>query len=201
MNVNKGLDRRIVRTRSMICEAFLSILHRKVYDEISVVDIAEQANINRSTFYAHFIDKEDLLDKMVADKMELLSALIHNPSDAAGLTPAFNAPDPIFLTLFEHVFEYDHFYRVMLLGTTAGNFRAALNGIVRESFFIRISKLGMDQRLQVPLDVLLDYISLSTCGIIERWLEGNKVYSPHHMALQLTRLAFLGVYKSMGAVE
>lgn len=197
MYEKKGLDRRTIRTKSMIYKAFLTLLQHKSYDEISVVDIAEKADINRSTFYSHFIDKEDLLDKMIAEKMGLLSTIMQN---TAGFTLEFHTPDPLFLTLFEHVFEHAYFYQVMLLSTTAGDFHTKLYELVREAFFTRISKLEVDQKLQIPLDLVLDHISFSTCGIVEKWLSNHKIYSPHHMALQLTSLAINGIYKSLGIV-
>lgn len=198
MKDSRGMDRRIFRTRTMIFQAFLVILQKKPYHEISIVDIAEQADINRSTFYAHFIDKEDLLQKMIADKLDLLAERIRVGVEPSYSTPSFNDPDLIFLALFEHVFEHDYFYQVMLPNDAAGDFRIKFNGLIREAFFSRLSKLGIEQKLQVPLDILLDYISCSTIGIMEKWLMDSKIYSPHHMALQLTRLGFLGIYKSIG---
>ncbi|MEI7025333.1 TetR/AcrR family transcriptional regulator [Paenibacillus sp. y28] len=199
MKENQSRDRRIVRTRSMICDAFLVILNKKTYDEISIVDIADQANINRSTFYAHFIDKEDLLQKMIAEQIDMLKESIRGVTDSTRFAPSFTTPDPVFLTLFEHASRHDPFYRVMLLRTSAGVFRSQLNEVIREGFFVRLSRLDLEQKLQVPLDILLDYVSFSTSGIMVKWLSDNKVYSPHHMALQLTRMALIGVYSSMGA--
>lgn len=199
MNETRGVDRRIYRTRVMISEAFLKMMKKQDYVEISIVDIAEQANINRSTFYAHFIDKEDLLDKMINEKLELLEHVLSERSAAMDVALSFTEPDPIFAVLFEHIFEHDEFYRVMLLINPVGNFSTRLNEVIKTYFFQRITQLGMDQKVQVPLDILLDHLSFSTSGIIHKWLENNKVYSPHHMALQLTRLARLGVYTAMGA--
>jgi AcrR family transcriptional regulator len=184
----------------MISEAFLKILPQKYFAEISVVDIAQQANINRSTFYAHFLDKEDLLENMVKEKFQLLEQLLVERNSHLGSVPSFNEPDPIFTVLFEHILEHDEFYRVMLLINPAGNFNNRLNEVIRETFFDRISQLDMEQKVQVPLDILLDHISFSTMGMIHKWIADHKVYSPHHMALQLTRIALLGTYKAMGAL-
>ncbi|MFE6076948.1 TetR/AcrR family transcriptional regulator [Paenibacillus sp. NPDC057886] len=199
MNDPRGVDRRILRTRVMISEAFLKILPQKSFTEISVVDIAEQANINRSTFYAHFLDKDDLLNSMVNEKFQLLEQLLAERNAHLGSLPSFNEPDPIFAVMFEHILEHDEFYRVMVLINPAGSFNIRLNEVIKDAFFHRISQLGMEQKVQVPLDILLDHISFSTTGIIHKWLADTKVCSPHHMALQLTRIALLGTYKAMGA--
>eukprot|EP01030_Chromulinospumella_sphaerica_P029807 gene29807-30280_t len=46
-----GLDRRSARTRNALHLALLQLIHSRDYDEISVADIAEAANVGRSTFY------------------------------------------------------------------------------------------------------------------------------------------------------
>jgi len=195
-------DRRILRTRSMIMDAFLTVLQKKEYPEITVIDIAEQANINRSTFYAHYIDKDDLLHNMVKEKLDLLTeATSGRQKEAVEVAPAFHEPDAFFAALFEHLSDHETFYRIMLKRLNPSELHAKMQDIIKESFYIRISKLDLDQKLQVPLDILLDYISCSTQGIIVKWLEDNRIYSPHYMALQLTRLSLLGIYKAMGMKE
>ena len=56
------LDPRVKRTRNLILTSFASLLAEKGFDSISVQDVANKAEINRVTFYAHFSDKYALLD-------------------------------------------------------------------------------------------------------------------------------------------
>jgi AcrR family transcriptional regulator len=58
-------DPRVKRTRKLLEEAFVALLAEKSFHTISVQDIAERATINRATFYAHFEDKNALLDQMI----------------------------------------------------------------------------------------------------------------------------------------
>ena len=60
--IEEKLDRRIKRTRTAILEAFQDLLAEKMFENISVQDLTERADINRGTFYAHFEDKYALLD-------------------------------------------------------------------------------------------------------------------------------------------
>lgn len=55
-------DPRAVRTRNLIKDAFLTLVQRKDFHEVTVKDITEKAAVNRATFYAHFTDKYRLLD-------------------------------------------------------------------------------------------------------------------------------------------
>lgn len=58
----KKQDRRIQRTRQNIMNGFMKLIKQKKFSDISIVDITQEAEINRSTFYYHFVDKYDLID-------------------------------------------------------------------------------------------------------------------------------------------
>ena len=62
MMESKSIDPRIVRTKQLLVDAFLKISREKKLSQITVKDITDIATLNRATFYAHFTDKEDLLD-------------------------------------------------------------------------------------------------------------------------------------------
>ena len=56
----KGGDRRVQRTHHLLNHALLSLIQEKGFEALTVQDIIDRANVGRSTFYAHFADKEDL---------------------------------------------------------------------------------------------------------------------------------------------
>lgn len=71
--------RNAVRSKTMIRQAFLELLQEKPYEKITVTDITNRADLNRSTFYAHYPDVQGLIeeieDEIIMGSMELLSEL------------------------------------------------------------------------------------------------------------------------------
>ena len=60
-------DRRVVKTRRALKEALTDLILEKGYEGVTVQDVIDRADVGRSTFYAHFIDKDDLLMAILAD--------------------------------------------------------------------------------------------------------------------------------------
>src|SRR5580698_9078884 len=67
-------DPRILRSRQMLMEALATLLIRKEFDDISVQEIADEATLNRATFYLHYPDKNALLQAMTDTRFRDLIA-------------------------------------------------------------------------------------------------------------------------------
>lgn len=67
-------DPRILRSRRMLTEALAKLLNHKDFNDISVQEIADEATLNRATFYLHYPDKNALLQAMTAARFRDLIA-------------------------------------------------------------------------------------------------------------------------------
>ncbi len=84
MSKSERVDPRVVRTRKLILDAFLSVMREKGFDEVSIQDITDRATLNRATFYAHFPDKYALLDTSMR---ELFGQMLQHRLSMPGTTP------------------------------------------------------------------------------------------------------------------
>jgi len=73
-NTTESTDPRVLRSRQMLMEALLKLLDRKEFDDISIQEIADEATLNRATFYLHYPDKNALLQAMTAARFRDLIA-------------------------------------------------------------------------------------------------------------------------------
>lgn len=83
--MEKVLDPRIVRTRKLIMEAFMGLAIEKEFKDITIRDITERATVNRATFYYHFFDKHDLLEKVLSE--DVLQGVLQNVTAHEAVSP------------------------------------------------------------------------------------------------------------------
>ncbi len=69
------LDRRIFKTQESLRKAVIGLMTEKNFDEITIQDIADRANVNRGTIYLHYQDKYDLVDKLVESHLSELGEI------------------------------------------------------------------------------------------------------------------------------
>jgi AcrR family transcriptional regulator len=130
VRVPKGTDRRVRRTRRALRGALLTLTHERGWDEVSVMDICERADVARSTFYTHFADKEELLLSGFDDLSAALRAKTDQVSRDAPAVLSFLGG------LIEHASENARLFRA-LVGKRAGQvaqkaFRQFVFDLVRE---------------------------------------------------------------------
>ena len=103
-------DRRVRRTRELLRRALLDLILEKGYDRTTVRDILDRADVGRSTFYAHYRDKDELLLAGFEDVHEAIRAE-HEAVEAGRTTEApFLAP---LLVVFRHVGKHRHFWEAL----------------------------------------------------------------------------------------
>ncbi|GHO58116.1 TetR/AcrR family transcriptional regulator [Ktedonobacter robiniae] len=68
----KSMERRVQRTHQLLRQAAITIMKEKGFMAMTIQDIADQANVNRGTFYAHYPDKYALLEELIHDQFQAL---------------------------------------------------------------------------------------------------------------------------------
>jgi AcrR family transcriptional regulator len=103
-------DRRIVRTQQALTQALVDLIQEQRYETITVQDITERANVGRSTFYVHYLDKDDLLTSTFTQMLDELFTHLHPPGEAAG------QPVVPLSAFFAHVHGHASLYKALVRG-------------------------------------------------------------------------------------
>ncbi len=167
----KVIDRRIQRTRQLLQDALVALILEKGYETITVQDVIDRANVGRSTFYAHFQDKEDLF----LSGFENLRSLFEE--HLLGQSPAETSPWALSLVMFQHAHEYQRIYKA-LVGERSGHIMLAhiqkyLTALIGKHLK---SQLPPRKKEQIPLEILTLYIVSSLTTLLTWWLDHDMPY-------------------------
>lgn len=102
------MDRRQRKTREAIFGAFVELLSEKNFGQITVGEIIERADVGRATFYAHFETKDYLLKELCEELFCHIFDSASNQNTAHRHIFDCNAPDSVFLHLFQHLKNNDN---------------------------------------------------------------------------------------------
>ena len=143
-------DRQSQRTRQALGDALLELMMEKGYRAVSIKDIIERANVGRSTFYAHYADKDKLFESQLNRMVEML--IQHTP-------PAILERNPFFpsLGLFQHVQQQWKLYK--LLSWEAGN-TLHINHLQKTiSDQIEQRLLAEGRTFELPMPILANFLA------------------------------------------
>src|SRR5216683_1301163 len=151
-----AIDRRSIRTKAMLQHALNSLIHKKGYEAITIKDICDEANVGRSTFYAHYTSKDDLkrngfehLRKELVDRQNEAQAA---PGEIKDRSLGFS------LTMFEHARDHIDLYRALVGGrggtVSLGQIRQILSDLVRNEFAATVGKNSAD----IPRELVVQYV-------------------------------------------
>jgi AcrR family transcriptional regulator len=159
------MDRRVVRSKRMLREALVSLMAEKGYDAVTVLEIAERADLNRATFYLHYSDKEDLLQQSLEEVLnevmqgieELNLNFIYSYSES---------PDPNVIKLFERIADHAFFFQVMLTKADR-QCTERLQNYFRTWVGRNMDRVPADEeQFLVPKNVIIHYMSSAMVGLI-----------------------------------
>ena len=186
---DQNVDRRVQRTRQLLEDALIALILEKEYDKITVQNIVDQANVGRSTFYTHYLDKDDLLEKSMERTMEEFG-LHFSPSNDG------DAQDVMIpsLAFFQHMETHPQLYKAMLGGRAIEIVVKALrDGLIAHAraHFEQEERAG--KRLGVPMEILTTHLAGSLLALLTWWLDNEMPYPPEEMNEMFQQLTMFGI--------
>jgi len=193
-------DLRTLRTRKKIRTALYQLVEAKGISNISITDISVKAGINRGTFYLHYKDKYDLLEKIESEILEELARYIRN-ADIQNIfdLEAQDKPFPFILSLFEYLRENGLLIKAILGPNGDPLFSGKLKFFIEFNLFKQtLSKELNKEYALIPAEYFFAYLLSAYLGVVEKWLEGGMEQSSEEMAMIITSMFFLGPFRAAG---
>jgi AcrR family transcriptional regulator len=180
-------DRRSRRSRRLIVDALLALMLEKRYDRITVQEILDRADVGRSTFYAQFRSKEDVL----VSEVERVLGQLHEQQRAA-------ASDPVDQLLpgagfFRHVQETQAFYPALVRGLATDPHYQAVHRHLRDQAVQQLRLVAGSCDLAVPPEIVADYLAGTLLTLVHGWLDQGWPYTAEQMETFFQQLVMPGV--------
>jgi len=168
-------DARIRYTRMVIEDCFLALLQEKPANKVTVTELCQMAQINRATFYKHYLDIPDLLEKTEEKLLEPIHRIYQSAQNI----------EQTFLDLM--IYLKNNVQRYMVLGSVHGDpslMSKMFELCMRESAFMTNANLP---KLDVHHQNLLHhYLSYGIGGVLQNWIQNGMQQTPEEM----TKLVF-----------
>lgn len=188
-------ERRVRKTRSLILNGFIHLMQQKPVKDISVRELADLVDINRSTFYLHYTDIYDLLEQTETNLMNEFLSIIGDKKQNSSTTVQE------FAEKLEHFFVVLAENKSLCLALMSPNgdiaFVRKLESVIAENSMETLRMISNEEAMS-PQD--LQYVTgffLSGCvGLVEMWLQQSNAPSAQHMAdlaLKMLRAGVQGV--------
>lgn len=183
----------------MIKESFIDLIQEKGYESITIRDIADNALINRATFYLHYVDKQDLVDKLIDEVFEELTDIINPCIYIQKKRVKISQFQSMIEAIFTNIFHHATFYQIMLSEKGVHGFNRKMQGVIQEKFRKEFATINLqEQKFSTPPELLIHFITSALIGTVEWWVNNDLVYSPKHMAVQLVHLVTIGPLQTSG---
>ena len=191
--MSKSIDLRVLKTRKLIRDAFLKLIEEKGFEDITINDISDNAMINRSTFYLHYTDKYDLLDKTVDDVITKLMNLVEPEAHVQGENLELVKFKQNIQEILKTVEEDGNFYKAILGEHGMIAVRKKLLNTLKQKL-----EKSLPEQTSIKRELLLELASSVYLEAITWWLNNGMEYSNSYMAEQITWFITMGASRSAG---
>lgn len=185
--MNEASEHRKVKyTKMVIREALFELLETKPLKQITVKSLCELADINRGTFYSHYRDIYDLVEKLEGELIEKMTSVIK--FESIGKQDQLQ----MFRDVFSHIKTNTGDYKIILLNPESSR---CLDVILAEVYQHHASAL-MDKNPPISQN-LIDYtfalLSSGSTKVILKWIENDFQESPEEMARLINAFTNYGI--------
>ena len=160
----KKPDRRTLKTRKAICDAFAELLYEKELHKITVQEISDKADVNRVTFYNHYLDVYDLYDKLEADVLVELGLLILQLDEMRS--------EEFFSCLIGYISDKRNIFRMIFSPIGTNRLRDKF-GRLMEGLFSKLTAEKLESGELLPDDTVTASANANAQPAPQIWLEKN----------------------------
>ena len=166
--MEKKIDLRVQRTKKAILDTFFSLLEEKHFSNITIIDICEKALINRGTFYTHFEDKNQLLEKIVYDMMMNFDDEVDRIHGDSDMLVYYN---DIFDVSLSFIKENKSKLKTLITKADESIVFNQVHAIIKNNIVKKVGRLPAKK--EVPLEMLAEFFTGGVIQLLKWWLTSD----------------------------
>ncbi|MNB90638.1 HTH-type transcriptional repressor Bm3R1 [compost metagenome] len=170
------VDRRVLKSQEAIKKAFIELMSELGFDHITIQHISDRANVGRRTIYHHYMDKYDLLDKLIEEHINELGRLCESAAELS-----FVEANLIWFEYFENNYS---FFSTMLASKGAPYFRSRFLAFVIKELEGEVNIVEAKSQ-GLSKDVIVRFFGAAIVGIVESYFTNEIQHSPQVVAEQV----------------
>ncbi|MDR2976057.1 MAG: TetR/AcrR family transcriptional regulator [Streptococcaceae bacterium] len=196
---NKDEDLRVKRTRKLITQAFISLLRKKKFEKISIQEIADDAMINRATFYAHYADKQDLYDSLIDHFLVDFTKVLDDGTLIEGTNVYVGEIEDMLAKFYDFARENPEIAQIIIDKSQDPSFTRRFLKILSERYAELFQKLEVrEQDVIVPTDFVISYITSILVGTLRWWTTSTSTMRAKDFAHLIIKLISNGHLTVLG---
>lgn len=182
-------DRRIRKTKKAIHEAILSLLEEKEYNDITISELTERADVNRKTFYNHYSDIQSVIEEIEDDWVDSLVQVLRTSLEPFSKENHISVREikehlndislPFFTTLLEELNTHPAIYLIL---TNQVGHSSLIRKMVNAEKNLLLETLGQNLSNSVWLDYFLVFTVNGAAGMLEQWYHSDKTISADQLS-------------------
>lgn len=193
------MDRRKRRTLNAIQRACLALLDEKSFDEMTVLDISEKADISRGTFYLHYVDKYDMLDQFEQQLIQKMQHIFEgNLKDVQSPIDFIKSRYPTIVQLFTCLKEERELFQIIFQTKGFASLQKELNNMLQIVINTVPSITLASKDANLPLEFFIPILVSIITGATQQWLYENNDYTPEQLAKSILNIIVNGPVKAAG---
>ncbi|MBQ4237710.1 MAG: TetR/AcrR family transcriptional regulator C-terminal domain-containing protein [Ruminococcus sp.] len=187
MQETTHIDRRVVKTKRAIKEAFAKLLTQKDINDITISDIAAEANINRKTFYNYYGGIYEVVGEIEDDIVRLIDKEV----TGIGFQNSLQSPYLIFEKLTK-VIKTDTDFFGYLLGMNANvSLESKIADLLKSKF--KMFVLQDVEISELRLNLMAEFIISGMVAVYRRWFNSDRSEPIETISKEMQLLAFEGL--------
>jgi len=167
-------DLRVVKTQNILYTTLLDLMKEKTFEEIKVADICNRALINRSTFYAHYADKYELLSEFIQELKNALTSELKKNKNISNTKEYYLEMIKLFL---DHIDEKRDSYLAIMIHNRNSITMDIIYDVLDHDITSHLQQHNSVEKNKIPSGIIAKFYIGAVVNVGIEWLKDGKKYT------------------------